>query len=270
MNGEDAYSAKNMDHVQALLGRHVVALHLSLDLDNVERQHIIRSGFVLEVEDHWFWVTAGHVIEEIEQFLNAGGEVVAAFLLDLQPRYVDPIPFAFLRAPRSHFYIDENVDIGWVYLADLYRRNLEANEVIAIRQRDIAPPTEQGDAYWMIGFPEEFNHLSAKDEVAQVQMTPTPLPLLRLDDETTKQGYLRLRFHVRPEFAISGERHLSSVVGMSGGPVLMLKKIDDSVRYWAIAVQSAWLRDARITFCFPLASLAASLLEAMRTVASEQ
>jgi len=56
------------DHINALRHHFVGLVAHSRKLDNV---HFL-SGFILRFEDDWLWCSAGHCVEEVEAYLDAG------------------------------------------------------------------------------------------------------------------------------------------------------------------------------------------------------
>jgi hypothetical protein len=55
------------------LGRHLVTLSCVQQVPNDPKEYLpIISGFIVEVLEQWFFVTAGHVITDIRDAVNAG------------------------------------------------------------------------------------------------------------------------------------------------------------------------------------------------------
>ncbi len=95
------------------------------------------SGFVMQFGREWFWVTAGHVMEQIEPHLATG--VAKRFrLIDNYGFGTDrshSVPFDYEGAWRYHIYDKANgLDFGAVEVAPFYRRVLATNDVAVVKK----------------------------------------------------------------------------------------------------------------------------------------
>jgi hypothetical protein len=119
------------------------------------------SGFVISIRDHWFLVTAGHILADIERMQALGERAIKKTeLIDFWgPNVIstDAIPFPLKEAPQSHFRDDAlGVDYGIIYLRPLIRANLERNGVVPVREENWKHQKNlQFETYWMLGLPSE-------------------------------------------------------------------------------------------------------------------
>ncbi|WP_442580324.1 hypothetical protein ACSBOB_33590 [Mesorhizobium sp. ASY16-5R] len=60
-----------------------------------------------------------------------------------------------------------------------------------------------------------------------------------------------------------------NMVGMSGGPVFGFAGNEKELRYWIVALQSAWLKDTRTTFACPVPVFAPLLTEWVRSLTAD-
>lgn len=58
----------------------------------------------------------------------------------------------------------------------------------------------------------------------------------------------------------SGDIHIG---GMSGGPLIGLKRVDGRMKYWTIGVQSGWRESSRVIAACPLDFFARQVSEAI-------
>jgi hypothetical protein len=102
----------------------------------------------------------------------------------------------------------------------------------------------------MLGLPEEFVKYEQDGLIGIVSPTMIGVKALDILPEGAKRSYY-LRF--------VGQLHenlpLSSIVGMSGGPIFGFR-YGPPMAYWVVAIQSSWLRSQRIVFGCPIPVLA--------------
>ena len=249
------------DPLYKLLCRHFVALHVEIARVDGTLWTPLRSGFLLELEGTYFWISAGHAVKRLLEPLDRGCTFKRAFLSDLgmTPHFVPPefgnaepsTQFDFLRAPK--FYIDEDgIDVAAIELNDLYSAMLLANGAEAIQISHVGLTEWQANPYFILGAPEEFTETFTDDGLPAIQFVPVMWRLKRLPDEI-KDGVMRLRFDVGANQITSGGKLQESMEGMSGGPIFGLKlDKDGKQRYYAVAIQSSWLPKSKIAFGCPL------------------
>ena len=115
------------------------------------------AGCILSVNQEWFFITAGHCLEQLEKAIQQT-KVERIRLVDYagaQSTNHDPIPFDYQRTFRQHWN-DPNgvgVDFGIVYVPTYYRRLLEANGVRANDEVQWRRQPERFETAWMLGFP---------------------------------------------------------------------------------------------------------------------
>lgn len=232
-------------------------------------RYLTRSGFIVEVEGRWLWMTAGHVIDGIEDFLREDGE--ADFYLNWPPDPTWPIPFVYADAdrlsmsqlvkhhrelmPDSHehqadfFNALEDADIGYLVLRPLYVKNLEAAGVVPLRWNQVRSPSDEdiasvdadGLQLFLFGIPESswMNDRGGVNPMATFKSLALRLPRDLDRDGPHVLASPKLRFV--PDFG--PDLHIGSLVGMSGGPIMVLGGAEPLL----IAVQSAQLSTGRGT-----------------------
>jgi hypothetical protein len=251
------------------VGRHCVTLSGMQTHSQSEReQAVLFSGFVIAVDDLWFYVTAGHVPRTIQSAMAAGAKFDIWRLGDQSARgpYKDMgIPFAFV---AEDWIVVEDQDVGLDYAAlplrDLYRQALERGGVIPIRRDAWGDHASEYDQWILVGVPFETvkhdgnSQITAK--LVSVALVETTAPE-GAESKAANQFYARL---------IEGsETVVRSVEGMSGGPIFSIKRIDGSLAYKVIGVQSAWYRGNRTIAACPFSLLGLGLEKAIREAQDE-
>ena len=221
-------------------------------------------GVVLCIHGLCSFLTAGHALEDLSAHLERGEIIIeSAVLADtFGPGAMSetPIPFDLKNEPR--FFIDdeeEGLDFGLIALRPYYVALLAKHGIIALFEENwINQSRVQFDAYAMLGLPEEFitcEEGSSRNGSVVGKVAPTVIGVKTID---------RLTEDIKPTTypRFMGQLHenlpLSSIVGMSGGPILGFR-YGPPATYWVVAIQSSWLRSKGIVFGCPLPVLAGLL-----------
>jgi hypothetical protein len=269
------YSPQNLaaaaKQILAYFGNHLVSLggsYVEIDAagrDVGEEKFFAYSGFVMSVRGVWCLVTAGHCIENLEQPLRAKRILLTSCVLadyfGSAPRVAEPMPFDYEGAHALAIHDSAaGLDFALVPLRDFYRMSLEANGIRAISEENwVAQDPAACDFFALLGLPECLvpdprGLVPHGDRVAGV-VNPTlvwvhPVTLPPEDIPTATFPWFIGR--------VGSAAELSSIVGMSGGPIFGFKKgMDGLLRYWIVAVQSWWRPATRITFGCPVRTFAA-------------
>ncbi|KAA0070449.1 hypothetical protein [Tardiphaga sp. P9-11] len=244
-------------------GRHLVALCVTFresDKPNEAPSFRAYAGTLISIEGAIFFLTAGHILSELHDALKSNEvEILNAVLSDNfgAGRISNlPIPFDLKNAPM--FFIDddeEGLDFGVVALRPYYVRLLAANGLVALEEKNWSHQhTIEFDAHLMLGLPVEYTS-DRVDAAGEGRVSATMLAVKQL--KTLPDGVVATR-HPRFVGQISGNLSLSSVKGMSGGPIFGFN-FDPPMRYWVVALQSTWLRDRRLVFACPVPVLASMM-----------
>jgi hypothetical protein len=214
------------------------------------------SGFVVSLRGLWLWITAGHVLQQLDAQIARGEvELLHCNLADYYGHEHDVgtgIPFNYLETLKST--VDNATlgqDIAIVPLRLHYRRLLEMSGIVPLPQDgwDLCEPFEC-DAYGILGFPEELHSHERKIHVTGGTIYGGVRPVLL----TGKASDAKPRSRPEPEhpwlaIALSNEPTVKSIVGMSGGPIFGFKfRPNQSPLYGVLAVQSFWDKERRIAF----------------------
>lgn len=221
-------------------------------------------GTLLRIDNAVLWLTAGHIIREVEKMLASSDVTVdESVLADTFGSDIvsdKPIPVDLGASPRFYRDDDNGLDFGAILLHPHVVRLLTANNVAILEESNwIRQSHVDFNGYLMLGLPDEFTTQDPSSGLATV--SPTIISVKRLDEEPDGHKLASSRLTAR----IADTIPLDSAVGMSGGPVLGFSGDKRELRYWIVALQSSWLREKRIIFACPLPAFAPMLTEWVRS-----
>jgi len=211
------------------------------------------TAFLISVSDHWYLVTAGHVIEDWRPAMrtNRPRQIVGAALVDyfgINPTRRDPLRFDLFALPMRHAYNDrEDIDYAVVLVDEALRSSLDQNGILPLPINEARDNYEDFYGFGLVGFPEEYCVTepcsTRRSPIAGVK--PALVPLKR-DTRLTKST--RDAAFVADVVTMGNQK---SVLGMSGGPVFGYLRGDDGhSQYEVVAIQSQWNgSDKRILAC---------------------
>jgi hypothetical protein len=196
------------------------------------------SGFIMSFADEWYYVTAGHIFDDLRKVEVLGASLIAYF----GPGRGTPIPIPFNTTWKDH--IDDRelgLDIGLVHIRELFRKNLEGFGTRAIGEEQWRHQHRvQFDDYFMIGYPAIYTRGELPPERYGEEMgatiEPVMIPVRRRDamPKGSEPSALPMFIGELPE-----QVREFDIKGMSGCPIFGIRKNSDgSVYYWIVAVQS--------------------------------
>lgn len=250
-------------------GKHLVALCVATRQGEAPSRFTAYSGTLLRVDDTVLWLTAGHIIRQIEAALSSSEIAIDESVLAdaFGETFVSekPVPID-LRASRRFYRDDDNgLDFGAIVLHPHHVRLLLANGVAVLEEANwVRQHNVTFEGYAMLGLPEEFTSQELP-ESGLATVSPTMITVRRLEEEPEGHKLASPRLTAR----ILDPIPLTSVVGMSGGPVLGFAGNEKELRYWIVALQSAWLEKSRTTFACPLPVFAPLLTGWVRSLTAD-
>lgn len=263
---DEAGAAKGLE----FFCRHLVALCITYrqvkrGIPSEKPNFFAYPGVVICIRGFCSFLTAGHALKDLHAHLERGEIIIdSAVLADTFGANAiseKPIPFDLQNEPR--FFIDdkkEGLDFGLIALRPHYVGLLAKHGIIALFEENwINQHRVQFDAYTMLGLPEEFITCEQGSPGAGSgvvgKVSPTMIGVKAID--YVPEGAKPTTY---PRFI--GQLHenlpLSSIVGMSGGPIFGFR-YGPPMTYWVVAIQSSWLRSQGIVFGCPLPVLAGLL-----------
>lgn len=251
------------------IGRHFVALSCvqHLPASKSMRVHVF-SGFVVDIMGEWFYVTAGHILRDVRRAID-GGSAFDLWRLDDQTagkRFNNiAVPYDF---QLEHCCVLEDASAGLdyaaVHLGGLYRKQLEAGGVVPIAKKAWGDHVTEHDHWVLFGIPSES---ISYDGTTQITAKVVMVPLVSAEPPPLAAQKAESQFYAK--LADGSEEVVKDIDGMSGGPIVMLWKADDTWKYSVIGVQSAWYPNARIIAACPFSSFADALEPVVEEALSE-
>jgi hypothetical protein len=226
------------------------------------------SAFVVEIDDRWFAISAGHIFRELKLAVSHGAK-----LSDWQ---IDDSIVANKPQPPCRITIDlekdvwslhdevEGIDYAYIELDFLTRQALTKEGIRAIpRSIWSAEDLLEFPLWLLVGTPVDLANLAAGEPIdkshATIQLervNDVPIGLL---DTKYRRLYARIHF----ESVMEAEQGFD-IGGMSGGPIFGLRLSTNSTpyEYRLIGIQSAWNGKDSVALCaaFPFIQTIAKYL----------
>ena len=266
---------KAEEEFAGMLGKHFISLNFYYSDVKGEADKLASiSGFVMLIQDDWFFITAGHILRTVDQIIEQGAVVRRWSIFDglgTDAKFDDAIPFDYASSQKGYCYDAKfEYDYAIIHLSEYYCNLLKANGITPLSEEYLlSPEINRVDAYYMLGIPQETvlvlePSANVRGDAFFLRVTPEQNPPHNLIKPFP-------RFYGRLE----GPNSPPSIEGMSGGPIFAIKREDSgAIRYWVIAVQSGWNSKERvIAACFirPFFEFAnAQILEAQQQNLSEK
>lgn len=252
--------------------RHLVALQVVYFLGEETKERTVQfySGTLLCVENEIYFLTAGHVLEDLREICGSPEVILhSVALVDCfrsDAKYEEAIPFDFDPQDTALLNRDEwGLDFGIIPLRPHYVSLLAKNEVVAISEQQWRSVRAGSlDGYYLVGLPSEFTESTHEKTEGGFETTSTVSPtMIRLERlPEAPEGSPETTF---PRFIgrIQDKGDIKSIKGMSGGPIVGLERVAEGrARYWIVAIQSSWLESKEVTFGCPIPVLAEMLKRA--------
>lgn len=247
------------DELVGFFMRHVVPVLFTFQREDEPPRTMMMTAFVLSVGKQWFLVTAGHGIECVKRITTEHGYAMAAcYLIDAiraGAKHRQPIAFAYARSHPTQLSKTKSFDYGVMALSPYYRELLEKNDVEALSEDVWKCEPSNPDLYFLLGIPAELAEVKSES----LEVVPILLRVERVDERP--EGFCETevpRFYGR----VSLEGEISSIAGMSGGPIFAFQQdAEGQLRYWLVALQSSWLRNSHYIAGCPTRVLGQALEE---------
>jgi len=234
-----------------LFTRHLIAavLNISDPTGKQPPRREILPGILLRCRNRSFYLSAGHMLEGIEEGIRTGNMKVdnAVFVDSFGPKapHPRPVPFGFADLPR--YYVNNSqlgLDIGLIELTPFAYHFLplfEVNKIMPIEEdhwtgQDLRAFAE----FYVLGFPKNLHEgFFAYDKPAVMRPALIPLEWIQDPSEEVTKGRKALfcgRFSEKLEVSIEGA---------SGGPIFGVKTKPE-LQYQVVAMQFAQRAHDRI------------------------
>lgn len=215
------------------------------------------SGFILQVGDDWWLVTAGHVFTDYRK--RCKDYDTQAF----NPRLVDlwgakrashpapQIPFDFFDDALNPIVVydrEKGLDYALIRIPYLQRQALQQTIDPFDRSTWANQGTEPFDRFIVLGSPNELKHQYRWSERDRDVVSSHLEPVAIFVDETDSDA-AGIDPTTHPQFIgkLNPLSDVQNIGGMSGGPILGFRKDSDGrLWYFPVAIQSRWLTQSRI------------------------
>lgn len=237
---------------------------------------IVYSCFLMSVRDIYCLVTAGNVLNDIDEKRANAVELGTFRLWDgwtPGTPHRGYVTFDYDAPPKLR--VDENgLDYGLIPLSQYYVSNLLAVKTVPITEEQYEREWPADfDAFAMIGTPWKTTSLERHGKRG-TKVTQS-VSITRLEPElnppkvlvhTAPQFYARL---LVPEESTEWNDMGGDIRGMSGGPVIGLRRDEEGLKYYILGVQSAWEESRRVIAACPFQVFAKSVGTMLDTLDKE-
>jgi hypothetical protein len=218
------------------------------------------SAFVLQIEERCLLFTAGHVIQDLKRALSQGAVVDRWQINDgAAGASHSPIPYD----PELELWIaiddrELGIDLAFSVLPAFVARGLLAAGVMPPGSSWWLDASPYECAPWFVfGTPSETLHEAAPGRVVALPTMFTADPLSEGPPSGTIAPDTRLGPHLLyaklpPRRPIPGTRPIKDLDGVSGGPVVGLRRTESTATLHIIGIQSGVLESAEILTVCPL------------------
>jgi hypothetical protein len=233
----------------------------------------VYTGFLLRHGKHLLWLTAGHIVDELDLILSSGNFEITKFCwLD---NYDSPAANAVLvhrKDMLKRSWKDSLLDFGIVVPSVLDAGNLLSNPSVEIIEESIWRNLSQAEpeGYYAIGYPKSWTtHSSKKVSTSKilhsVEARLAILPLRGISppsslshipewtDEDAFYGKI-LPFTDLPKFEVDDAK------GMSGGPILSVERDPSGrIRYRLVGIIQSWYQSESVIRAEPITKIASAI-----------
>ena len=246
--------------------KHIIALQVMYTI-NGKRRMCLFTGFLLFYQECHMWITAGHVLDELNKIIDSDDYNVhtVAWADNYQNSEAGSI---FIDYGRLHKCVlrDEGLDLGIVIFGPLDLKAILSNsenkwfESNIWKNNHLAKP----DGFYLVGYPVEmtaFEDMSEPNGPYDCRLNAYLVsnPVERIDPK--EYPHTQSDFWNRAgcfygkvlPIAKNDNQNLQSIEGMSGGPILSLEHTTEGdIKYRLFAIQSSWLPNCRILCGTPI------------------
>ena len=201
----------------------------------------IGSGFIIEAEGLYVLVTAGHVMQKLDEIRKKGRLIGASLIVPSGPKSMAELSLFDSDLATAKYSESLNLDIAFMCIAPDLVNELRTAGLNLVKRDCIGPPNAKRAKRILVGFGADGARLHDEEMFVTVEnnsirpryrtsLGALPFKLIGLRDWTTDDD---INFHARPE-----SEETKSLAGMSGGVVIDLFDHAAIRDYALVGVQS--------------------------------
>jgi hypothetical protein len=238
------------------------------------------SGFFIELNKHWFFVTAGHVFKHTDPDGNRVGleeranrkaiRIVGASIIDyigIRAKIYHPTIIDYPAVLENTVFINEaelGLDFALLPLRDWYVTSIAGNGVIPFVEHTWLYEGE-GQFHAVVGFPDEEKKPPPS---ANSAIGGWIKPMLFIVEKCDLPSEIPTPTY--PYFAARlPESKPCRAAGISGSPIIAFKRIGNDTRYFLTAIDVSWYPEQRIIIGCPMRYVVGSFLNLLAQFSSQ-
>lgn len=233
-------------------------LGLLLSVSTGRSQYEFFTGFLFWHRDRLFWITAGHVIDKIDNLLTDEKTKIILRWFDFYPNeHAGSIPLNF-RSLRMKSWNTNNLDAGVIEIGYLEGLNLLHNNSIRPMDVQICINVENAkpEGYYLIGFPRSYNHYSERPQPNNKTLKSLgadyaciPVEKNNIPENDPNQDFFKnpcaFYGHLLDK-QLAPNNYIENINYMSGSPIFSIERTQkNKFLYRLFGVQSKWLPISR-------------------------
>jgi hypothetical protein len=240
---------------------------------NGDRQVALYTGFLITIDDNWYWISSGHCVEQIHYIVNNANTMVEInamrWLDSTYPQNGASIPIAY---QYLDMYYTTSTDVGIIKIRQYDRNVLDANPNLRQIGKEFweSPMPLEPIGYYLLGFPGEWGKLGSgvdpestlRRNTFQSQLATLPLERIEIPEAHVSNEFWEDPTAFYGRIISSDELTPNSVKGMSGGPVFALYHTPEGVTYRLIGVQRSWDKETKAVRVEPVERVLEKLTQA--------
>jgi len=206
------------------------------------------SGFLLQLGERWWIVTAGHVVQTLREQNEAK---TLRYILSCDAwKGLDGrgLPVSLPCDPSKWLELGDNDELDWgaIEIGPLIAANLSAGTIVPVTQEEIEQPDPPFEFFVLLGTPGELIDDNG-DPTAPLpwSITRGVAKVERIARPSYVQPVPHDRFYARLAQDSAGFK-VNSIAGTSGGPILGCWHHGGELRVKVIAIQSGWWESDKV------------------------
>jgi hypothetical protein len=210
------------------------------------------SCFIVEVEKHWFLVTAGHIANDLKRAVAKGYIVSDATLHDKLAGHSYPFGLPFHMEVSDWATIENDpagTDYAALLLTSLTVQGLFSGGIRGMSEEIWGTETLAEYEHWLlVGIPSETHKVVR----GQLVLKPTVMVLRPSERPPEALGPTGEKVFAQLVSQPEDQVRVGDIDGMSGGPIFGLRVVENRLRYWLVGVQSSWFKTSRVVGICPM------------------